>query len=99
MACICSKSYFVRDILPEYQVNKKAFKVSAKGCQQANDCLTFANYKKCILNNQIINAKNIGLCLKDNRVQMYELDKKGLNFCYVKRRVFEDCITTAPLLI
>ena len=94
---------------------KKIKCLSCKGIQkkQNESILNFETYKDVILNNKVLNVKNkgmrifndkqinnIGNDIKQNRaIYTYEIEKIGLTEKYDKRIVLSDGVSTVPLNI
>ena len=89
--------------------------MSCKGIQKKHNetDLNFETYKGIVLDNKILNVKNKGMRIfndkqinninsdvKQNRaIYTYEMEKIGLTEKYDKRRVLDDGLSTVPLNI
>lgn len=75
-------------------------KSSAKGIQNRNNqaLLTYENYKTVLKNGLVLQAKNKGFRVFNNKVFTYEQGKDGLSPIYDKRVLLADGVTTVPIM-
>ena len=73
------------------------FKFSSKGLQHNLNYMDKKRYIDVLLNGKKDFGLNRGFQLLQGTVCTYELSKSGLTYCYDKRRVLADGVTTVPL--
>ena len=95
MVALCSKSYY---LLTE---KDKTDKIACKGGQQKrnDDILNFENYKRALLDIELISGENAGLKYENKEMNVYKQKKILLNPIYVKGVVMEDGIHIHPLVL
>ena len=93
MVALCSKSYY---LLAD---SRSKDKLAGKGCQMKKnaDIANFESYKRCLDQRVIIEGKNTGFRVVDNKMITYTCTKSALNAYYDKRFLMEDGINTRPV--
>jgi hypothetical protein len=91
---LCSKIYCCSDLDEQEKP-----KFSCKGIQHNNNNMTFKRFEDVLLNGVKDRVVNKGFRYVEGYMKSYEQEKKGLSYCYHKRIVQPNGITTKPLNI
>ena len=91
IVALCSKMYCSSDITEE------EIKYSCKGIQHQNNNITYKRFENVLLHGVKDTAINKGFRYVDSGMKSYEQQKKGLSYCYHKRKVAANGIDTTPL--
>ena len=76
---------------------KNTSKASSKGISKRLNELTANVYKDVLQTQQPFTGVNRGFIRKDRQMVTYKQSRAGITYYYVKRRVLEDGVSTAPL--
>ena len=93
MISLCSKMYCASDIAEE------KIKLSCKGIQKDGNNVNYQKFHNVLFNKHNDQVLNKGFRYIDSSMKSYEQQKKGLSYCYHKRIVCGDGVTTKPLNI
>ena len=79
-------------------VQGRGNKQTSKGLNKRQNRFTFALTSTCKKNKQTDGSgTNTAFRVKNNQIYTYAQTRIALSYLYVKRRVYEDGVTTAPL--
>ena len=90
---LAAKSYICAD------EDDRCIKMSAKGVQRRN-VLDLSHYQSVLETRRPVEVTNMGFRLTpqlDKRMATYILNKVGLSYLYIKRKVLDDGVSTEPL--
>ena len=93
MICLCSKTYICHD--EETNTTRMSCKGVNKNVLANNDPVSL--YQQALFDKTDQMSVNRGFKVKDHAIITYEIEKRGLNYFYPKRKVLSDGITTKPL--
>ena len=96
MCCLNSKSYYCWNSESNSDKGSKSSKGSAKGVQKRNN-LQKEQYMAVLSSKENLYVKNKGFKSSNNQMKSYEQSKIGLSFCYIQRKVLENCYSTTCL--
>ena len=94
--CVCPKTYFClssRDPTVQGRGNKQ----TSKGLNKRQNRFTFDSYLNVPKKETDGSGTNTAFRVKNNQIYIYAQTRTALSYLYVKRRVYEDGVTTAPL--
>ena len=91
MISLCSKMYCASDIAEE------KIKFSCKGIQKEGNNVNYQKFQDVLFNGVKDKVLNKGFRYIEGTMKSYEQQKKGLSYCYHKRIVCDDGVTTKPL--
>ena len=99
IVALCAKMYygFTNDDKGNELREDGTFKFSSKGLQHSLNYMDKKRYIDVLLNGKKDFGLNRGFQLLQGTVCTYELSKSGLTYCYDKRRVLADGVSTVPL--
>ena len=90
---LCSKMYCCAD-----DDNDGKAKLTCKGIQHKRyNEMTFPRYYDVLFKGKDDEVLNVGFKLHKGNIKYYEQKKKGLSYCYSKRVVLADGVSTKPL--
>ena len=76
---------------------RKSKKWSAKGVMKKQNAQEPQDFLDVLLNRKPVHAVNTNFKVIENKMHTYTIEKKGLSYLYVKRRVHSNGVTTSPL--
>ena len=83
----------------EKDIAEEKIKFSCKGIQKNGNNVNYQKFKDVLFNGVKDTVLNKGFRYVEGTMKSYEQQKKGLSYCYHKRIVCEDGISTKPLNI
>jgi hypothetical protein len=93
---LCPKSYYAicndKDIAQE----KDAEKIASKGVSKVSNKFEYAQYKDVLYEDQVYQATNFTLRVKDGKMRSLKCIKKGLSSVHIKNFIQEDRVSTKP---
>jgi len=96
MVCLCPKTYFClssRDPTVQGGGNKQ----TSKGLSNHKNRFTFDSYLNVLKKQTDGSGINTAFRVKNNQIYSYTQTRTALSYLYVKRRICDDDMTTAPL--
>jgi len=96
MVCLCPKTYFCLSSR-EPSVQGCGNKQTSKGLNKRLNRFTFDSYLNVIKKQTDGSGTNTAFRVKNNQIYTYAQTRTALSYLYVKRRIYEDGVTTAAL--
>jgi G:T-mismatch repair DNA endonuclease (very short patch repair protein) len=91
IVALCAKTYFA------WNDEDGSSKCSSKGLSKKTNAFGSGDYKHVLDNKVRGQGRNYGFRVIGDRLMLYQQDRAGLSYLYVKRRVHDDGISTTAL--